>query len=145
MLKIFVLKRRNVYIALLVLLVLVGGLIFLMARSGSNETFSDTMKFTYKKISPEQTKVLLDKNPNAIVFDIREEDEYIQGHIPSATHLSYKELKVQMEYFNKDRIYVIYGPTAKKAAKVADVMTSKGFPKVYILNGGIDKWPYDLE
>ena len=145
MLKIFVLKRRNVYISLLILLVIISGLIFLMVRSGSNETFSDTMKFTYKKISPEQTKVLLDKNPNAIVFDVREEDDYIQGHIPNAAHLSYKDLKVQMEYFNKDRIYVIYGSTTKKTAKAADVMTNKGFPKVYILNGGIDKWPYDLE
>lgn len=145
MLKIFVLKRRTIYIGLLVLFIIIGIGTFFMSRTTYNETFSDTMKFTYKKISSEQTKVLLDKNPNAIVFDIRDEDEFLQGHIPSATNLSYGELKEQMSYFNKERIYIIYGTSEKTASKIAATMSNQGFPKIYLINGGIEKWPYDIE
>ncbi|QEK13364.1 rhodanese-like domain-containing protein [Crassaminicella thermophila] len=144
MLKIFVLKRRSLYIGLAILAILIIGILVLIF-SGSDETFSETMKYAYKEISPEQAKVLIEKNPDVTVFDLRDEEEYLQGHLPSATQLSYKELKKKLSYYNREGIYIIYGSSDKKSAKAADLMANKGFPKIFILHGGFDNWPYEVE
>ncbi|QXM06865.1 rhodanese-like domain-containing protein [Crassaminicella indica] len=144
MLKILVFKKRTLYIALAIFIILIIGILVLV-MSGSDETFSETMKYAYKTISAEQAKVLLDKNSDITVFDIRDEEEYIKSHLPSATQLTYKELKKKLDYYDKDSIYMIYGKDDKKSAKAAEMMANNGFSKIYMLNGGIEKWPYELE
>lgn len=143
MLKIFVMKKRSLYIALILLIVIIAGIILFL--SGSDETFSETMKYAYKQISAEQAKVLLEKNPDAIVFDMRDEKEYLQSHLPSATQLSHKELKKNLDYYNREQIYMIYSSDDKKSAEVADMMASNGFCKIYMLTGGIESWSCDIE
>lgn len=145
MLKIFVLKKRSLYITLAVLILFIISMTVLISMSGSDETFSETTKYVYKEISAEQAKTLFEKNTDAIVLDIRDEEDYISGHIPNATQTSYSEVKKQLDYLNKDAIYVIYGSSDKKSEKVATVMANNGFPKIYILTGGIGNWPYSVE
>ncbi|QZY55358.1 rhodanese-like domain-containing protein [Crassaminicella profunda] len=144
MLKIFVLKKRTLYIALAILVIFIIGILVLV-MSNSDETFSETMKYAYKTISAEQAKVLLEKNSDVTVFDIRDEEEYVKNHLPSATQLTYKELKKKLDYYGKDSIYMIYGKDDKQSAKAADMMASSGFSKIYMLTGGIEKWPYELD
>ncbi|MCT4619472.1 MAG: rhodanese-like domain-containing protein [Marinisporobacter sp.] len=143
MLKILVLKKRTMYIALAILIVLIIGILVLVL-SGSDETFSETMKYAYKTISAEQAKILLEKNSDVTVFDVRDEEEYVKGHLPSATQLTYKDLKKKLDYYGKDSIYMIYGKNDKESSKVADMMASNGFSKIYMLGGGIEQWPYEL-
>jgi len=145
MLKIFVLKKRSLYITLAVLIVLIISIAILIGMSGSDETFSETTRYVYKEISAEQAKILFEKNTDAIVLDIRDEEDYTAGHIPNATQTTYSEIKKQLDYLNKEAIYVIYGSGDKKSGKAASVMANNGFPKIYILTGGIDKWPYSVE
>ncbi|MCT4606993.1 MAG: rhodanese-like domain-containing protein [Marinisporobacter sp.] len=143
MLKILVLNKRTMYIALGILILLIVGILAL-ALSGSDETFSETMKYAYKTISAEQAKILLEKNSDVTVFDIRDEKAYIKGHLPSATQLTYKDLKKKLDYYGKDDIYMIYGKDDQQSAEAADMMASNGFSKIYMLNGGIEKWPYEV-
>ena len=145
MLKIFVLKKHSLYIALAVIIVLIISIAILIGMSGSDETFSETTKYVYKEISAEQAKILFEKNTDAIVLDIRDEEDYTTGHIPNATQTTYSEIKKQLDYLNKEAIYVIYGSGDKKSGKAASVMANNGFPKIYILTGDIDKWPYSVE
>ncbi|WP_129599025.1 rhodanese-like domain-containing protein [Anaerophilus nitritogenes] len=144
MLKILILKRRTLYIAISLLFILLIGIVF-YTISGSDETFSERVKYNYKKISYDQAQVLLEKNPDAIVFDIRDEEEYLEGHIPNATQLSYKELRKKLDYYSPDNIYMIYGNSDKKSEKAAEVMANNGFSKIYMLSGGIKDWPYEIE
>lgn len=143
MLKIFVLKRRSLYIAVAAL-ILIATLIVMLSLSGSDETFSETMKYSFKTISSEQAKVLLEKNPDLIVLDVRDEEEYLKGHLPNATQLTYKDLKKKLDYYSQDHIYMIYSSANRKSKKVADLMATNGFSRIYLLDGGIEKWPYDL-
>lgn len=145
MLRIFVFKRRTLYIALTVLLLLVIGIAAVIALSGSDETFSETIKYAYKKISAEQAKVLMEKNPDLMVFDVRDEKDYLQGHLPQAKLISQKELKKRITAFDQEKIYMIYAKNDKTSAKAAEILSNSGFSKVYVLNGGIDQWPYEIE
>ena len=145
MLKIFVFKRRSLFIVLAILAVMVVGITLFLAMTGSDETFSETMKYAYKRISPEQAKVLIEKNPELIIFDVRSEKDYDMGHLPSALQITQTELKKNMGYYERENIYMIYGSSNRKTEKAAETMASSGFSRIYMLNGGLDKWPYELE
>ncbi|WZL73447.1 rhodanese-like domain-containing protein [Clostridiaceae bacterium 35-E11] len=145
MLRIFVLKKRSLYIAIAVLAAIIIGITALMIMSGSDETFSETMKYAYKKISAEQAKVLIEKNPELIILDMRDEEDYEEGHLQNAQQISYSELKKSLSSYDKECIYMVYSSSDRKSAKAADIMASNGFSKIYMLNGGIDQWPYDIE
>ena len=145
MLRIFIFKRRTLYIALTVLVLLVVGILAAVALSGSDETFSETIKYAHKNISAEQAKILMEKNPELVVFDVRDEKEYLQGHLPQATLISQKELKKKATAFDETKIYMIYAKNDKTSAKAAEILSNNGFSKVYVLNGGIDQWPYEIE
>ncbi|MFZ5968620.1 MAG: rhodanese-like domain-containing protein [Bacillota bacterium] len=145
MLRILVMKKRTLYIGLAVLLAVILGIFILISVSKSDETFSETLKYAYKKISAEQAKILIEKNPQLVIIDIRDEEDYLTGHLPQAIQMSLNELKKKMDYFDKESIYVIYGGSDKKSEKFADAMAKNGFPRIYMLNGGIEKWPYSTE
>ncbi|MEW9124701.1 MAG: rhodanese-like domain-containing protein [Thermotaleaceae bacterium] len=145
MLRIFVFKRRALYIALTILVLLIVGVTVLVALSGSDETFSETIKYASKKISAEQAKVLMEKNPDLIVYDIRNEKEYLQGHLPQATLISQNELKKKLAQLDQEKIYMLYGKDDKSSEKAAETLSSNGFSRVYILSGGVEEWPYELE
>ncbi len=145
MLRILVFKRRTMYIVLAILAVIAIGAFLFSAMTGSDETFSETMKYAYKKISPEQAKVLIEKNPELVIFDVRSEKNYNIGHLPCALQVTEKELKKNLSYYEKDSIYMIYGDDNKGSEKAAETMASKGFSRIYMLNGGLEYWPYELE
>jgi rhodanese-related sulfurtransferase len=145
MLKIFVLKKRSLYIAIAVLAAIIIGIVALLIMSGSDETFSETMKYAYKKISAEQAKVLIEKNPGLIILDMRDEEDYEAGHLQNAQQVSYSELKKNLSTYDKECIYMVYSSSDRKSEKAANIMANNGFSKIYMLNGGIDEWPYDIE
>ena len=145
MLKIIVFKRRTMFIGLALLAVILLGIFLFIAMTGSDETFSETMKYAYKKISVDQAKVLMEKNSDLIIFDVRSEKDYKEGHLPSALLTTQSDLKKNMEYYEKDNIYMIYGSNNRKTEKAAETMASNGFARVYMLNGGYEKWSYEVE
>lgn len=145
MLRILVFKKRTLYIALAILAVIAIAVSLFFAMTGSDETFSETMKYAYKKISPEQAKVLIEKNPDLIIFDVRSEKDYNTGHIPSALQVTERELKKNMAYYERDNLYMIYANDTKNSEDAAETLASNGFSRIYMLNGGLENWPYELE
>jgi rhodanese-related sulfurtransferase len=145
MLKIFIFKKRTLYVVLGVLLTVIIGIAIFMAMSGSDATFSETIKYAYKKISPEQAKILIDKNQDVVILDVRSEKEYDQGHLPQATLMTYRELKKSLSDFDREKVYMLYGENDRDSTKAAQYLGNNGFSRIYMLKGGMDKWPYDIE
>lgn len=131
--------------ALGILLAVIIGIAILVTMSGSDETFSETIKYAYKKISPEQAKVLIEKNQDVVILDVRSEKEYDQGHLPQATLMTYRELKKSLSDFDREKVYMLYGENERESAKAAQYLGNNGFSRIYMLKGGIDQWPYDIE
>jgi rhodanese-related sulfurtransferase len=144
MLKVLIIKRRQLYIALAILIALIIGIILLVTLSKSSETFSQNLKYTYNKISPEQAKVLISKNDNLTVLDVRGEEEYLEGHIPQAILMPYKIVKDKYSSFDKQKVYLVYCYNGKKSESIAKAMANNGFSRVYVLAGGIEDWSYEL-
>lgn len=145
MLRVLVIKRRHLYIALAVLIVLITGIMLLAFMSRSDETFSESLKYAYKKISPEQAKILINNNNDVMVLDVRDEREFLDGHIPNAVLIPYKlARKNYSTLLEKEKRYLVYCDNGKKSEKIAKTLSNNGFSKIYVLAGGIEKWSYDL-
>lgn len=79
---------------------------------------------------------------NAQVVDIRNSEDYSQGHIPNAVNIDYNS-KFFLESFsdlNKDLPLYIYCKTGVRTAEAAPLLESAGFGEVYYLKGGINAW-----
>ncbi|MCT4564857.1 MAG: rhodanese-like domain-containing protein [Maledivibacter sp.] len=145
MLRVLIIKRKHLYIALAVLIILMIGIMLLAFMSKSNETFSETLKYAYKKISPDQAKILINNNTDLTLLDVRNEREFLNGHIPNAVLVPYKLVrKNYSSLLEKEKKYLIYCDNGKKSEKVAKVLSNNGFSRVYVIAGGIENWSDDL-
>jgi rhodanese-related sulfurtransferase len=85
----------------------------------------------------------LEEDEDFVLVDVREEEEYGDGHIPHAQSIPLSNLKENAETaLNKNQRVVVYGndhdtPESNSAAKVLESM---GFRKVSDFDGGIYAW-----
>lgn len=57
-----------------------------MKAAGQNTAMS-SVEDGYHRISAEEAKSVMDENTDAVILDVREQDEYDSGHIPGAVLL----------------------------------------------------------
>lgn len=70
------------------------------------------------------------------VVDVRTPEEYAAGHVEGAVNIdsAAEDLREQLDALPRDRYYVVYCATGRRAAGVVDTMRSLGFGSV--VNGG---------
>jgi len=85
--------------------------------------------------------------PETLLIDVREPDEYRQGHIAGSVNIprGMLEFKISNEpaLQNLTRSIVLYCKTSGRAALSAVAMQSMGFDNVLSLAGGFDLWVAD--
>tara|TARA_R110002167_G_scaffold31007_4_gene102280 strand:+ start:843 stop:1403 length:561 start_codon:yes stop_codon:yes gene_type:complete len=91
------------------------------------------------KISPREAKTLVDSG-KALLFDIREADEYAREHIVGAR-------LVPLSGFNPDdfpkdheKVGVFHCASGNRTTQAAAQILGTGFAKVYQIEGGIAGW-----
>jgi phage shock protein E len=92
-----------------------------------------------REIAPHQ---LARMKPHPLVIDIREEREYLLGHIEGALHLSRsmlqsKVLQIVPEF---DTPIVIYCAVGSSCASAVETVSRLGYQKVFSLKGGLQNW-----
>lgn len=75
------------------------------------------------------------------LLDVRPEDEFLAGHIPTARNIPLKMLEARMSEINADREIVAYcrGPYCVLSFQVVEALRAKGF-KVRRLADGYPEW-----
>lgn len=78
------------------------------------------------------------------LLDVREADEYAQGHLPGAVHMSRGMLEFKLSNHPKlsarDQRIVLYCKTSGRAALAAAAMKEMGYLNVVSIAGGFDAW-----
>jgi rhodanese-related sulfurtransferase len=84
-------------------------------------------------------------NQGALVLDIRKADDYAQGHVNGAKHLSSEQILTAGENFKrfKDKPVVVYCDSGSLAAAAVRQLTAQGFTKAFTLRGGFAGWRAD--
>jgi len=94
-----------------------------------------------KKISSDNL-ILLDKNKDIQVVDVRRSKEYNSGHINGAINIDfYKSSFVEdINKLDKSKTTVVYCKSGNRSNKSALIMDSLGFTDFYDFSEGINGW-----
>jgi phage shock protein E len=101
---------------------------------------------SYIKISPSKARKLLRREPDTLLVDVRNPEEYIEGHIPGSINIPLQVLGWEMDSLSVCPYtpIMVYCKTGVRAASAASILVQKCFQNVYTL-GGIESWPYEIE
>ena len=105
----------------------------------------DGMLNSYKQISQEQAKEMMEKDDGHVVVDVRRQDEYDAGHIPGA-------ILIPNESINKDQpeelpdlnqIILVYCRSGNRSKQAAQKLFDMGYTNIYEF-GGITDWTGEI-
>lgn len=101
----------------------------------------------YKDIAADELKKLRQEQTDAVILDVRTPMEVSQGKIPGAQVIDLMDAQFpqKIEELDKGKPYIVYCRSGNRSAQACNYMASRGFSKLYNLNGGIGSWPYETE
>ena len=84
---------------------------------------------------------------NLVIFDVRTQSEYNEGHIKGAISMPDTELDLNIDQIMKfrDNPVLVYCRTGRRSKAAIDILSKYGFKNVYHMYQGIAAWKYDLE
>jgi rhodanese-related sulfurtransferase len=92
-----------------------------------------------------EEKVAADKN--AVILDVRTEQECMQGMLANAQCVDIfrrDNFIVEMEKMDKSKNYYVYCRSGQRSAGACHVMDQMGFANTYSLIGGISNWTGEI-
>lgn len=105
------------------------------------------MNKDHSTLSFEQAKNIIDNNKYCMVLDVREENEYLTGHIEDAVLFpvdSITEEEADIIIGDKETILLVYCKTGKRSDMAYHKLKELGYKNVYDI-GCLVGWPYGLD
>ncbi|WP_416151300.1 rhodanese-like domain-containing protein [Salipaludibacillus sp. HK11] len=88
----------------------------------------------------ELEEILSLSNPNQVVIDVREPDEYHSAHIPNVPLVPMQTIPNLLEGFDKNKEYIFVCRSGNRSQNVSLFMKQQGFDKVVNFDGGMLDW-----
>ncbi|AOZ97997.1 rhodanese [Flavobacterium palustre] len=85
----------------------------------------------------------LEEDENAVILDVRTEDECDEGIIPNAINIDIHKGQgfiSEIEKLDKSKNYYVYCRSGARSAKACEIMNELGFENAYNLLGGMLDW-----
>lgn len=108
------------------------------------------MKPTFTTITAEEAKKLIAKlivnQIDYLILDVREEEEYITGHVDEAIPFTLSTINAETAEEvipSKDTLLLVYCRSGKRSRLAALKLAELGYTNIYDFGGLID-WPYGL-
>jgi len=78
----------------------------------------------------------------AIIVDVRENDDWNEHRIHGAIHIPLSQLKERLQELEpyKNRPVITQCQAGLRSAQAQLILKSAGFSKTYLMNGGIQAW-----
>ena len=118
-------------------------LTMLLVLTGCGGTAAEN---TYQQITQEEAKNMMDTQ-EAIVLDVREQDEFDAGHIPVAVLLPVGTITKDTAAAvipELDSVVLVYCRSGNRSKKASQALVDLGYTGIYEF-GGINTWPYEVE
>ena len=100
---------------------------------------------SYEQIGGAEAKAIMDSESGYIILDVREQDEYDEGHIPGAILIPYGEIadRAEKELADKDQLILVYCRSGRRSKIAAEALVKLGYTNVKEFGGIID-WEYEI-
>lgn len=121
--------------------------LFITGCSSAGEPVNSdgTVYQSYRRISQEEAKEMMEKDDGHIVVDVRRQDEYDAGHIPGAILIPNESIGTQQpeELPDLDQIILIYCRSGNRSKQAAQKLFDMGYTNIYEF-GGINTWTGEI-
>jgi len=77
---------------------------------------------------------------NLQIIDVREREEWQEGHLSDAMHLPLSELTTRLPEIDRARPVVFVCRSGARSAKATELLVARGFTDVRNLTGGLIAW-----
>lgn len=85
---------------------------------------------------------------DVVVFDVREQWEYDEGHIPGVTLIPMGEVPSRLNEIPTDKTVVVTCRSGNRSGQIANFLRDNGYTNVHNMDGGILAWEaagYEVE
>jgi rhodanese-related sulfurtransferase len=143
-------RRRTTPLALLLAAILAIGLVGCTSDSQPSESDVEALLTQTGRVdvSQAEAQAIMGKLTSLVIFDVRTQAEYAEGHVPNAYNLSYDaaNFALSLTGLSQAASYLTYGSNGDdfRAGAAADAMVQSGIARVYVLEGGLDDWKGDV-
>jgi rhodanese-related sulfurtransferase len=96
-----------------------------------------------KEITQEEWREKIANDKDAVILDVRTEQEVEEGYIPGAKVIDiYKgqQFLDEIEDLDKNKNYYVYCRSGNRSRQACTIMDQKGFKDTYNLIDGFSKW-----
>ncbi len=99
------------------------------------------VKTEIEEVDASRARELIDSG-DPLVLDVREQDEWDEGHVPGAIHIARGNLESRIERAAPDRArpMVVYCAAGNRSAFAAKTLEELGYEDVVSLSGGFTDW-----
>lgn len=86
--------------------------------------------------------VMLMSRKSALVLDVREPDEFAQGHLQGARNIPLTELEARLKELEKyrEKPVMVVCERGGRATKAAKLLKAQQFTALHVLKGGMQAW-----
>lgn len=105
---------------------------------------TEESKISYKIITQEEAKKIIDEQDGYIILDVRTKEEYDAGHIPNAMLLPNEDIGSEdIDILpDKKQLILIYCRSGNRSKQAAQKLVDLGYENIMEFGGIID-WPYE--
>ena len=95
----------------------------------------------YSSITPSQSTQLINRD-NAMVLDVRENNEYGSGHIINSIHIPLSNIKSRIGELDKykNQKVIVACRSGHRSSHACASLKKEGFEQVFNLSGGVMAW-----
>ncbi len=98
-------------------------------------------------LSQEEWAEQLEADNNAVILDVRTEEEMEEGYIPNALNIDIylgQGFLDEIEKLDKSKNYYVYCRSGNRSRQACALMNQIGIPNAYNLEGGIIEWEGEI-
>lgn len=88
----------------------------------------------------ELEQLLSTKGDDTIIVDVREVEEYVEGHIPNIPLVPMSSIPTVIDEFDKNKEYVFVCRSGGRSQNVSLYFKDQGFENVINFSGGMLSW-----
>jgi rhodanese-related sulfurtransferase len=112
-----------------------------MSQPSKFQKLTAEAKKNIREVSPEEARRDVESG-NALLIDVREADEFREGHAAGARHLSRGiiEIEIEEQVPDTEQPIICYCGGGGRSALVADSLQKMGYTNVRSLAGGFRAW-----
>lgn len=96
-------------------------------------------------ITPEEVVQQLEQGDRLTIVDVREREEWVEGHIKQAVHIPLSELEARVKEFDQlEQPVIMVCRSGGRSGRACDFLEAHGY-SVINMTGGMLQWPSVVE